>query len=306
MTQELRMRGVAVSPGIVIGKAYVRRPEEVVVPNFVVDASKVDAEIERFHAALAQTRDGIRDTRARLADQMATTTPRSSDAHLLILEDTKAIEDTEELIRKQLMCAEFAFNRVIGRILESFESIGDAYLKERRADIQDVRRRLLRNLTGQESRSFGALNQESVIVAHDLLPSDTAMIDRRFVLGIATDVGGRTSHAAILARSYGIAAVVGLEGLTEKTQHGEAIIVDGNMGVVVLRPSPETLHEYEQARQRFVELERQMLTPAEFPAITLDGRKIELSANIKSPDDAALAIAKARAASACTAPSISS
>jgi phosphotransferase system enzyme I (PtsI) len=289
---EVHLRGIAVSPGIAVGNAYVRRPEEVVVPNFVVDPSKVDAEIERFRAALDQTRSEIQATQARLEDQMGEDHAKIFDAHLLILEDTKALEDTEKMIRDQLMCAEFAFNRVIGRILDSFDRIGDPYLKERRADIQDVRRRLLHNLTGKAIRSFGSLNEESIIIAHDLSPSDTAMIDRRFVLGVATDLGGRTSHAAILARSYGIAAVVGLEALTEKVQHGDPIIVDGNMGVVVVRPTPDTLRAYEEARQRFVELERQMLTLKEFPAITLDGRKIELSANIKSPDDVALAVSK--------------
>jgi len=289
---ELRLRGVAVSPGIVISKAYVRRPEEVVVPNFVVDPHKVDAEVARFQAALAQTRVEIDATKSRLAEQMGDDHAKIFDAHLLVLEDTKAIEDTESFIREQLMCAEFAFNRVIGRILDSFDRINDPYLKERGADIQDVRRRLLHNLTGQEVKSFGSLNEESVIVAHDLVPSDTAMIDRRFVLGVATDLGGRTSHAAILARSYGIAAVVGVEGLTEATHHGDPIVLDGNAGVVVLRPTAATLQHYEAARQRFVELERQMLTLKDFPAITLDGRTIELSANIKSPDEAGLALAK--------------
>jgi len=289
---ELRLRGVAVSPGIVISKAYVRRPEEVVVPNFVVDPHKMEAEIARFHAALAQTRLEIEATQSRLAEQMGDDHAKIFDAHLLVLEDTKAIEDTEIFIREQLMCAEFAFNRVIGRILDSFDRIRDPYLKERGADIQDVRRRLLHNLTGQEVKSFGSLNEESVIVARDLSPSDTAMIDRRFVLGVATDLGGRTSHAAILARSYGIAAVVGVEGLIEATHHGDAIVLDGNAGMVVLRPTEATLREYEAVRQRFVELERQLLTLKDFPAITLDGRTIELSANIKSPDEAALALAK--------------
>ncbi len=292
MSNELRLRGVAVSPGIVLGKAYVRQPEEVVVPNFVVDASKVEAEIQRLHAALRQTREGIEATRQQLADRMGEDHAEIFDAHLLILEDTKAIEDTEQLIRDSLMCAEFAFNRVIGRILESFESIGDAYLKERRTDIQDVRRRVLRNLTGQELQAFGAPNEESAIVAHDVSPSDTAMIDRRFVLAIATDLGGRTSHAAILARSYGIACVVGVDGLSAQAVHGDQIIVDGNQGVVILRPTAETVREYEHARQRFIELERQLLTLKEFPAITLDGRTIELSANIKSPDETTTAIAK--------------
>jgi phosphotransferase system enzyme I (PtsI) len=260
MVNEVRLRGIAVSPGIVLGKAYVRRPEEVVVPNFVVDASKVESEIQRFRAALGQTRQEIEATRQQLADRMGEDHAEIFDAHLLILEDTKAIEDTEQLIRGSLMCAEFAFNRVIGRILESFESIGDAYLKERRTDIQDVRRRVLRNLTGQELQAFGAPNEESAIVAHDVSPSDTAMIDRRFVLAIATDLGGRTSHAAILARSYGIAAVVGVDGLSSQAVHGDQIIVDGNQGVVILRPTAATVREYEHARQRFIELERQLLT----------------------------------------------
>ena len=289
---ELRLRGIAVSPGIVISKAYVRRAEEVVVPNFVVDPKKLDAEIARFHAAMAQTRLEIEATQTRLAEQMGDDHAKIFDAHLMVLEDTKAIEDTETFIREHLMCAEFAFNRVIGRILDSFDRIHDPYLKERGADIQDVRRRLLHNLTGQEVKSFGSLNEESVIVAHDLSPSDTAMIDRRFVLGVATTLGGRTSHAAILARSYGIAAVVGVESLLEGTQHGDPIILDGNAGLVVLRPTAATLAEYEAVRQRFVEVERQLLTLKDFPAITLDGRTIELSANIKSPDEASLALAK--------------
>ena len=292
MDSEIRMRGVAVSPGIVIGKAYVRQREEVVVPNFVVDPSKVDDEVARFHAALSQTRAEIEATQRQLENTIGEDHAKMFDAHLLVLEDTMALEDTERLIREQLMCAEFAFNRVIGRILDSFDKIGDPYLKERRTDIQDVRRRLLRALTGQQVKSFGAVNEESVIIAHDLLPSDTALIDRRYVLAIATDAGGRTSHAAILARSYGIAAVVGLEDLTAKVRHGDRIIVDGNHGTVVLRPTEATVREFEAARQRFVEIERQLLTLKEFPAITLDGRKIELSANIKSPEDAQLAIAK--------------
>ncbi|MFQ5601379.1 MAG: phosphoenolpyruvate--protein phosphotransferase [Candidatus Krumholzibacteriia bacterium] len=292
MCQEVRMRGFAVSPGIAISKAYVQRPREVVVPNFVVDAEKVDAEVERFHAALEQTREEIRESRLRLAEQIGEDHAKIFDAHLLILEDTKAIEDTEHFVRSQFMCAEFAFNRVIGRILESFDSIGDSYLKERRVDVEDVRRRLLHNLTGREVRSFGSLNEEAVLVAHDLTPSDTAMIDRRYVLGVATDLGGRTSHAAILARSYGIPAVVGAQDLTDSARHGDVIIIDGNAGVVVVRPSAKSLESYEEARQAYVQLEQQLLTLKEYPAITLDGRKIELSANVKSPDDSELAVSK--------------
>jgi phosphoenolpyruvate-protein phosphotransferase (PTS system enzyme I) len=291
-SKEIRLRGIAVSPGIGLGKAYVQAPREIVVPNFVVAREKVEDEIRRFRAALDRTRDDIRESRLRLAEKIGEDHARIFDAHLMILEDTKAIDDTERLIRESLMCAEFAFNRVIARILESFDQIGDSYLRERRADVEDVRRRLLHSLTGIEATSFGGLNEEAILVVHDLAPSDTVMIDRRFVLGIATDLGGRTSHAAIMARSYGIPAVVGLEELTDHARHGDEIVIDGNAGVVVVRPTRDTLKSYQEVRQRFIELEQQMLTLKEYPAITLDGRTIELSANVKSPQDADLALAK--------------
>ncbi len=292
MAGEVRVRGVAVSPGIAIGRAYRQQPAEVVAPNFIVAPEKVDDEIQRLHAALAKTGEQIRENRLRLEQQIGEDHAKIFDAHLLILQDTKAIDDTESLIRSDFMCAEFAFNRVIGRILQSFDAIGDSYLRERRADVEDVRRRVLNNLSGTEANTFGSVNEEAILVARDLTPSDTAMIDRRYMRGVATDLGGRTSHAAILARSYGIPAVVGVEGLTEQVQHGDDIIIDGNAGVIVVRPDDRTVQEYTEAQERFKELERQMLTLKDYPAITLDGRTIELSANVKKPEDAELARAK--------------
>jgi phosphotransferase system enzyme I (PtsI) len=292
MASEIRVRGIAVSPGIAIGRAYAQQAAEVVAPNFIVAPEKVEDEIERFHVALERTREEIRENRLRLEEQIGEDHAKIFDAHLLILEDTKAIQDTESLVRSDRMCAEFAFNRVIGRILKSFDTIGDSYLRERSSDVEDVRRRVLKNLSGTDLNTFGAINEESILVAHDLAPSDTVMIDRRYVLGVATDLGGRTSHATILARSYGIPAVVGLDDLTEQVRHGDAIIIDGNAGVVVLRPEEKTAEEYAEAQQRFIELEQQMLTLKDYPAITLDGRTIELSANVKRPEDAEIARAK--------------
>jgi phosphotransferase system enzyme I (PtsI) len=290
--KEISVRGIAVSPGIAIGRAYVQQPREILAPNFLVAREKVEEEIERLHRGLERTRERIRESRSRLADKIGEDHAAIFDAHLLILEDTKAIEDTEQLIRTQLMCAEFAFNRVIGRIIESFDTIGDSYLKERRADVEDVRRRLLHSMSGEAATTYGGINEESILVAEDLAPSDTVLLDRRFVLGVATDLGGRTSHAAILARSYGIPAVVGLEQLTEHARHADEIIIDGNAGGVVVRPGEKTRTSYEEARQRFIELEESMLTLKDYPAITLDGRKIELSANVKRPQDAELALSK--------------
>ncbi len=290
--KEMRLRGLAVAPGIAVGRAYVQRPREIVAPNFIVAPERVDDELARFHAALSRTSEEIRENRMRLAEKIGEDHAKIFDAHLLILQDTKAIEDTEALVRKDLMCAEFAFNRVIGRILESFDAIGDVYLRERRADVEDVRRRVLHNLIGLEPASFGSLNEESILVSRDLAPSDTAMIDRRFVLGVATDRGGRTAHAAILARSFGIPAVVGIEGLSDHIEHGDGIILDGNTGQVVLRPTPDSLREFEAVRKKFQELERELLTLKDYPAVTRDGRKIELSANVKTPEDSELALAK--------------
>jgi phosphotransferase system enzyme I (PtsI) len=171
VTQELICRGTAVSPGIAISQAYVQQPREVLVPNYIIDASKIDQEIGRFHESLQRTAEDIGEAKLRLEEKIGEDHAKIFDAHLLILQDTKAIEDTEELIRSSLMCAEFAFNRVIGRILESFEQIGDSYLRERKIDIEDVRHRLLHNLSGLvpeaggNPQAFGSVNEESILIS---------------------------------------------------------------------------------------------------------------------------------------------
>ncbi|MBI4721179.1 MAG: phosphoenolpyruvate--protein phosphotransferase, partial [Chitinivibrionia bacterium] len=179
-----------------------------------------------------------------------------------------------------------AFQKVIASVLKSFRNIEDEYLKDRYSDIMDVKRRVIRNLLGTErSNRLEKPSSASIIVAYDLSPSDTAQFDRSLTLGYATDLGGRTSHTAILARSQGVPAVIGLEGFSTRVENGDMLIVDGNCGTVIINPSAETVELYKKEIERFNKLEKQLLKLTGYPAETLDGRTIDLHANIDMPQE---------------------
>jgi phosphotransferase system enzyme I (PtsI) len=194
-------------------------------------------------------------------------------------------EDTVALIRKGQISAAAAFQRVVNRVMASFDQIEDEYLKDRYVDIKDIKRRVLRHLLGRAKGSIDKPIEPSVIVAHDLSPSDTAQLDRRMTLAYATDMGGRTSHTAIMARSQSVAAVVGLENLFGSVESGDTIIVDGNTGSVVVNPTERTIADYEAEIKRFKELENQLLTLTHYPAVTLDDKEFTLCANLDLPEE---------------------
>jgi len=195
------------------------------------------------------------------------------------------IDDTSAAVRTERNNAAAAFEKIINQVIASIAGIEDEYLKERTMDVQDVKKRVLRMLMGKDTRAVNRPTEPSVLVARDLSPSDTAQLDRRTVLGYVTDSGGRTSHTAIIARSQGLPAVVGLENLVGRVETGDTIIVDGNAGSVVVNPTPATIEQYENEIARFRELEEQLLTLTGYPATTLDGRSFTLSANLDSPDE---------------------
>jgi phosphotransferase system enzyme I (PtsI) len=199
-------------------------------------------------------------------------------------------EDTIAVIKGEKISAASAFQKVISKVLSTFTEVQDEYIKDRTSDIMDVRKRVLRKLLGKKGKGFESPSEPSIIIAHDLAPGDTAQLDREFALGYATDLGGRTSHTAILARSQGAPAVLGLENLFPIVQAGDQVIVDGNFGVVVVNPTPETLETYEKEIVRFKKLEKQLLTLTGYPAITLDERRIHLVANIDLPEEVESAI----------------
>jgi phosphotransferase system enzyme I (PtsI) len=287
---EVERRGISASPGIVIGTAFVRDGDRTRVSRRMVEPTALDAEVERFDKALADTAREIRAFRADIAKKMGDDHARIFDAHLLILADTMLTDETRALIRSNRLNAGAAFETVVDRVIESIAGIEDEYLKERTVDIRDVKKRVVRHLVGKDRRAANQPAEPSIIVGHELSPSDTAQMDRKTVLAYATDLGGRTSHTAIIARSQGLPAVVGLENLSEHVETGDTVIVDGNTGSVVVNPTPATIQTYQQEIERFRELEEQLLTLTGYPAQTLDGRAFMLSANIDSPGEVESAV----------------
>lgn len=287
--EEIAHTGISAAPGIVIGRAFVVNSETISVPADTIQADLIEEEIRIFKNALEGTREELMQIKASLAAQMGEDHAKIFDAHLLILDDVLVVDDTIELIRAEQRNAAWAFQKVISKVASSFRNIEDEYLKERYVDIVDVKKRVIRRLLGKGGARGGNLSTPSVVVAHDLSPSETAQLDRKLVLGYATDLGGRTSHTAILARSQGVPAVVGLD-LGDLVETGDQIIVDGNCGVVVANPRSDTLKTYRREIRRYKEFEKQLLTLTGYPAETLDGRRIELHANIDLPEETRSAV----------------
>lgn len=284
--REFRQRGISASPGIIIGEAFLKDSERLIVPRTKVDVDAVDQELAKFAQTLEETRSQVRNLREDTAQRLGEDHARIFDAHLLILDDELLIEETNKTIRDKRLNSAAAVEEVITRIIDSFSQMSDEYLKDRFVDIQDIKRRLIRNLLGKERRRLASPSEPGIIVAHDLSPSDTAQLDRRTTLAYVTDAGGRTTHTAILARSQGVPAVVGLENLFARIQNGDKLIVDGNTGIVVVNPTTETLEEYKLEISRFRELEEQLLTLTGYPATTLDDKEFGLSANVDMPEEA--------------------
>lgn len=278
-------RGISASPGIVIGPAFVRDNERLNVPRKLVEPSAIEGEVARFLQALADTARELRAFKADIARRMGDEHARIFDAHLLILDDRMLVDETSAFIRNERLNAAAAFETVINRVIASIAGIEDEYLKERTVDVQDVKKRVIRTLVGKDTRAANRPTEPSILVAHDLSPSDTAQLDRSTVLGYATELGGRTSHTAIIARSQGLPAVVGLENLVGKVETGDTVIIDGNAGSIVVNPTPATIEQYEAEIARFRELEEQLLTLTGYPAHTLDGREFTLCANLDSANE---------------------
>jgi phosphotransferase system enzyme I (PtsI) len=283
--KETIFNGIPASPGIAHGEAFVVNVEDIPVTPETISKDKVDDEVKRLETALEETGEELDKIHKQLEDEMGVEHAKILDSHRMILTDEVARKDTIKLIKKDRYDAAYAFTTVINKVITSFQHIEDEYLKERAADIQDVKRRVVRNLLGQKIEGLTNLRKKAIVVAKDLTPSDTAIMEKKYVLAFVTDVGGSTSHAAIIARSLGIPAVVGLEGLSHNVKPYDKLIVDGITGQVVLHPTDETVAMFDEARDRFREMEKELLTLRDYPAVTLDGHTIELSGNIETADE---------------------
>jgi len=282
--------GIAVSPGIAIGKIFVLDREDFVVHCQSIDPAAVDDEIARFDQAIEETRDEILTLQREIRTGLGTDHWRIFDAHVSMLDDKEFRSKIVERVRADRCSVEYTLTQEMERVIEELGKIEDPYLRERIADIRDIRRRLLHRMLGRERQLLRHLSEPTVVVSHDLMPSDTAQMDRDHVVGLATDVGGRTSHSAILARALEFPAVVGLKTMSIEVHTGDDVIVDGNRGVVIVNPDPATLEQYRKDKERFASLTRALREMIDLPAETRDGYRITLAANIELPEEIGLAI----------------
>ncbi|MDD5408657.1 MAG: phosphoenolpyruvate--protein phosphotransferase [Candidatus Omnitrophica bacterium] len=281
----IQLKGIGAAGGISIGVAYKLGKEEFVVFPEAIAWEDIPMQIQLFEEALIKTRREIIELQKRISSDMGQEEAQIFDAHLLVLEDRMLIEEVISRLKKEQLNVAYIFSEVLKKYISVFLKIEDEYLKERIADINDVGKRILRNLLGKEKRGLEDLKEKAIIVSHDLSPSDTAAMHTKNVAAFVTDMGGKTSHTAIMAKSLEIPAVVGLEGITSKVNIGDILIVDGNTGTVIINPDDETLRNYQQELVKLKNIAERFLSVKELPAVTTDGRSISINANIEFPDE---------------------
>lgn len=277
--------GIAASPGFVVGKIYLFDLDESSIPPRNIMAREVGSEIARFEDALIETRKELLKIRQELADRAGRKVSDFFDAHLLVVEDRSLIAEVVKGIEEKKLNSEYIFQKVIKEYTQAFLQIKDDYIKERLSDIQDVARRVIHNLTGKKRADLASLQEEVIVVAHDLAPSDTALMHKENVIGFATDIGGRTSHTAIMARSLAIPAVVGLGNISTTVHNGDPVVVDGTTGRVIVYPSRPTLARINREKRDLARFESKLKELKNIPAETIDGFRVTLAANIEMPED---------------------
>jgi phosphotransferase system enzyme I (PtsI) len=284
-------KGIAVSPGIAIARSLVidsedyRIPRRSILPSIrVSEVKRVREAFKKAVAELEKATSGEEISEGNIKDIFA--------VHLRFLKDKNLRNKITDLIYNELLTAEYAVSTTLRDIANHFASVQDKYISERATDIYDIEKRLLRHLLGKKREDVEHISHEVVIIAHELSPTQTAGFDRKFIKGFATDAGGRTSHTAIVARSLGIPAVVGLEDVTRNVAPTATVVIDGNRGVVVIEPDEPTLKQYQQLAVEFERLEREFDTLRDMDAVTRDGVAIELYGNIEFPYEAEMVLDK--------------
>lgn len=279
-------KGINASPGISIGKVYLLDREKTAIPFKRIESASVPKEISRFEKAVRNAKEQLTE----IKKEIVKTNPKEHayiiDAHIFMLEDDYIIGRVKQKIASEKINVEKALKQIIEEIKEHFQKMDDPYLKERGNDIVHLGERLFRNLMGVKYESVASIPDGVVVVAHDLSPADTAQMSKGKVLAFATDVGGRTSHTAIMARSLEIPAVVGLEAISKSVENGSTIIVDGTNGIVIVNPDEKTLKEYKNRHISDIKIWEKLLITRTLPAVTLDGHEIKITGNIELPDEA--------------------
>ena len=287
-TGETIFRGIPVSTGVCVGKILILGQQRAAISRQEISESDVPHQLERLEQGLLTTRQQLHEIQQQVTQAMGAKDASIFEAHVLVLDDPTLLEGVTRMIAEEKVTAEWAFHVVAERFAKTLEALPDDYLRERIADLRDVAARVVNNLLGhEEAVDVARLKEPCIVIAHDLAPSTTARLDKKMVLGFGTDVGGKTSHTAIMARSLRIPAVVGLQDASHKLHNGQTALLDGFNGLVILSPTDQTLFEYGQIEQRQKGFEERLREIHDQPAVTLDGAQITLSANVEEAADSA-------------------
>ncbi len=278
-----QLTGIAASNGIAIAKAY-----KLAIPDLSFDKKKVDNttnEVERLTNALEVSKSELEKIKEHARTSLGDEHAEIFSAHLLVLSDPELINPIKDKIETDQVNAEFALDETAQMFIEMFENMDNEYMRERAADIKDVTKRVMAHLLEVSFPNPALIDDEVIVIAEDLTPSDTAQLNKQFVQGFTTNIGGRTSHSAIMARSLEIPAVVGTKAITEQAKEGDILIVDGIDGTVIINPTDDEINEYKLKQQNFEEQKQEWAKLKDEPTISKDGTHVELVANIGTPND---------------------
>ncbi len=268
-------KGTGASPGIALGRALVIEHSELVIEKKTIE--NIDEEIQKLESAVKVSKEELTKVKEKALAELGEHEAEIFEAHLLVLEDPELIGSAISKIRDEKVNADYALNEIKEMFVAMFESMDNEYMRERAADIKDVTNRVLRHILGIKVVDLAELDEEVVLIAHDLTPSDTATMNKNMVLGFLTDIGGRTSHTAIMARTLEIAAVVGLNDITKKVKDGDYIVFNGDTGEVIVNPDEETKAKYASLKEEFEEYRKSLELLKGQASITTDGRHVELA-----------------------------
>jgi phosphotransferase system enzyme I (PtsI) len=276
-------KGIIASPGIKIGKAVVYYGDEVKVPKYLISENQLEAEIQRFEDAIDRTKQEILEIQQKISDENLNDIAEIFSTHLMALEDPLFTDKARKRIRKELKNAEWVINDISIDLISTLTKIDDEYLRERIIDISDINKHIIGNLQKRKKISMSDINEDAIIIAPDLTPSETALLNRKYVLAFITAHGGKTSHTAIMARSMDIPAMVGVDEITSHVKTGDMLIVDAIHGKIIIDPSPEEIAEYSRYRDDIIRFEKKLAKDTDLPSLTVDNIEIFLYGNLEMP-----------------------
>jgi len=277
------MKGIGVSPGIVIGKVLLKEEKKIIIEKKGI--TSYEEEIKRYKVAMENSKSEIQDIYNNVLKNIGEKEATIFEAHLMILEDPEMLEQIEKKIQDDKVNAEWALKEISEMFIAMFDAMDNEYMKERAADIKDVTSRIMKKLLNIEEVNFGQLANEVIIVANDLTPSDTSQIDKKKVLGFITEIGGRTSHSAIMARTLEIPAIVAVKDITKKVKNGDLIVFDGEEGLIFVNPDEKIVKQYEEKKLEYNKSQQALSLLIGKESTTLDGKTVELAGNIGTPKD---------------------